>query len=251
MNPDGVCVGLSGVHLPYPKYKFPAELQSAPRLSLYATYFNSIEVNESFYKIPRRKTIERWSASVPDNFRFTFKLHQDFTHGKFLAYDAKLLSQFVEIISAVGEKNACILAQFPPSLKSDRIAQLENLITDLKSSMKVIDWRIAVEFRDAGWYNDDTFDLLRSQNVSLVVQDIPKSATPFITTSHDFVYVRFHGPTGTYRGSYSESFLQEYAQYVKAWTEEKKKVFVYFNNTAGSAFENAVTFGQLLKASEK
>lgn len=251
MNTDTVSLGLSGVVLPYPKYKFPPELQSTSRLTIYTTFFNSIEVNASFYKIPQRKTIERWAATVPENFRFTFKLHQEFTHCKFLDYDAEPLAGFIDVISAVGEKKGCILVQFPPSLKSDCILQLENLLHDLKNSMQNATWRLAVEFRDTSWYNDETFDLLKSQNAALVLHDIPKSAAPFIPTSDDFVYVRFHGPTGTYRGSYSDSLLEEYVQYINEWTGEKKKVYVYFNNTAGSAFENAVSLNQLMKASEK
>ncbi len=248
MKKGSLNVGLSGVVLPYPKYKFPEEAQKSSRLTLYAGFFNSIEVNDSFYKVPQRKTIERWASAVPDNFTFTFKLHQDITHQKFLEYDVAHIAAFVDTISSVGNKKASILVQFPPSLKASSIAQLESLIRDLKSCVNNT-WNIAVEFRDSGWYHEETFDLLKSHNASLVLQDIPKSASPFALTSDQFVYVRFHGPTGTYRGSYAETFLSEYVSYVQEWTVNGKDVFVYFNNTAGSAFENGQTFLRLLKQS--
>lgn len=248
MQGDSVCLGLSGVVLPYPKYKFPEEFHNASRLTIYSTFFNSIEVNASFYKVPQRKTIERWFDTVPANFHFTFKLHQDFTHKKFPEYDADELVKFVETISLVKEKSGCILVQFPPSLKSNNIGNLTKLLGDLRTAMQTVQWKISVEFRDSGWYNDDTFDLLQSQNCSLVLHDIPKSAAPFITTADEFVYVRFHGPTGNYRGSYSEAFLHEYCQYVEQWTNEGKQVYVYFNNTAGSAFENGQTFSKLIES---
>jgi uncharacterized protein YecE (DUF72 family) len=246
MNSKTLHLGLSGVVLPYPKYKFPQELQNVSRLTLYSSFFNSIEINESFYKIPQRKTIERWASSVPENFKFTFKLNQDFTHKNFFAYDPELLHKFIDTISAVGVKSGCILVQFPPGQKSTGIIQLEKLLNDVKSQFDNPDWNIAVEFRDPSWYNDDTFDLLREHNTSLVLHDISKSIAPFISTAEHFIYVRFHGPTGNYRGSYTEAFLQEYAEYIMEWLNEGKNVFVYFNNTAGNAFENGRTLQQLL-----
>lgn len=233
--------------LPYPKYQFPEEVQKSSRLTIYTTFFNSIEVNDSFYRIPRQKTIERWACSVPDNFRFTFKLHQDFTHAKVLSQEPGRTQEFVRTISSVGTKRGCILAQFPPSFNVSSIDYVENLLSELMSQFAGEVWKIAVEFRDPHWYNDETLDLLKTYNASLVIQDIPKSAAPFISTSDDFVYVRFHGPTGNYRGSYADSFLHEYAEHIRAWADDGKSVFVYFNNTAGSAFQNGQTLKRCLE----
>lgn len=77
----------------------------------------------------------------------------------------------------------------------------------------------------------------------MVIQDLPKSATPLELTADDLVYLRFHGPDGSYKGSYTDAFLYEYAQYIREWQQEGKTVYVYFNNTAGSALANL----QLLK----
>lgn len=248
MDDVGIKVGLSGIVLPYPKYQFPEEAQKFSRLTIYSTFFSSIEVNDSFYKVPQRKTIERWARSVPDHFRFTFKLHQDFTHAKMLSQEAGRTREFVQSISSVGAKRACILVQFPPGFKASSIYYVENLLAELIREIADGGWKMAVEFRDSGWYNEETFDLLKTYNASLALQDIPKSAAPFITTSDDFVYVRFHGPTGNYRGSYTDAFLQEYAEHVTMWADGGKSVFVYFNNTAGSAFQNGQSFTRMLRA---
>ncbi|HEY0744733.1 MAG TPA: DUF72 domain-containing protein [Chryseosolibacter sp.] len=251
MKIEVVKLGLSGIVLPYPKYQFPEEAQKSSRLTLYSTFFNSIEVNDSFYKIPQRKTIERWARSVPDNFMFTFKLHQDFTHAKMLSQRPGRTHEFVQTISLVGAKRGCILVQFPPSFKAGSRSYVENLLSELTTETAGNEWKIAIEFRDSAWYDEETLDLLKAFNASLVLQDIPKSAAPFISTSNDFVYVRFHGPTGNYRGSYNDSFLHEYAEHITAWAEDGKGLFVYFNNTAGSAFQNGQTLKRYLDLSEK
>ena len=84
----------------------------------------------------------------------------------------------------------------------------------------------------------DTYELLNIHRAGLVIHDIPKSTTPLIDYLSDFIYVRFHGPTGNYRDSYSEQFLAEYSFYIKEWLEDGKTVYTYFNNTMGEAFTN-------------
>jgi uncharacterized protein YecE (DUF72 family) len=105
---------------------------------------------------------------------------------------------------------------------------------------------MAVEFRHPSWYRDEVFELLNWYQAAMVLQDMPKSATPMEITADELVYLRFHGPSGNYKGSYSESFLSEYASYINEWQQEGKTVYVYFNNTAGAALENLQLLKQLL-----
>lgn len=233
--------GLSGVVLPLPRYQFPLEYQGTSRLTYYSTLFNTIEVNSSFYKIPMKRTVSRWCSTVNEPFKFTFKLFKEVTHIKNLNFDPVLLNQFFEAISPTGTKRGCLLVQFPPSLNSQNIYGLDNLLQSVKVADHENLWDLAVEFRHASWYNEDVYDLLESFNSSLVIQDIPKSRTPLINLPSDVVYVRFHGPTGNYGGSYTDDFLFEYAEYIKEWLREEKTVYVYFNNTRGNAFNNLVT----------
>lgn len=233
--------GLSGLNLPIPKFQFPPPFQDASRLTYYATFFNSIEINSSFYKIPQAATIRKWKNSVPDHFRFTFKLWKQITHCKGLHFEKSDVERYMQAIAATDEKRGCLLIQFPPSAGIEHESQLSNLLSTLKDIHPDLHWPLAVEFRNKSWYEDRIYTLVDSFNATVVIHDIPKSATPMIDLESDIIYVRFHGPTGNYRDSYTEEILEEHASYVKDWIVEGKRVYVYFNNTAGDAFENCRT----------
>jgi uncharacterized protein YecE (DUF72 family) len=237
--------GLSGLQLPVPKYNYPLEYQNYSRLSYYATFFNSIEINSSFYKIPQPSTVTKWCASVPENFKFTFKLYREITHAKNLNFNDADVYRFIETINAASIKSGCLLVQFPPGCKNENIRQLDKLLQTIALADEDRNWKVAVEFRDKGWYNEDVNEMLVHYNATLVIQDIPASATPGFLLP-DTVYVRFHGPTGNYRGSYTEDFLLEYAGYITEWLYEGKSVYVYFNNTMGDAFKNLTSLNEFV-----
>ena len=240
--------GTSGLVLPVPnKLAYPKEFQNKSRLCFYSSIFNSIEVNSSFYKIPQAKTMQRWANETTDNFRFTFKLFQDISHGKELQYDPELIQRFIDTINEVGDKKGCLLVQFPPKLAFDKMHDLGRLLIDLVSANSGL-WNITVEFRNKSWYNEHTYDLLNQYGIGMVIHDMPSSATPLIEQSTNFVYLRFHGPQGGYRGSYQDDFLSEYSYYIKDWMEEGKTVYVYFNNTMGDAMNNLLTLNNYVLA---
>ena len=238
--------GLSGLQLPVPKYSFPEPHQNSSRITYYATFFNSIEINSTFYKLPLARTISNWIASVPEDFRFTFKLWRDITHVKGLEFKEADVISFFNVISNANHKKGCVLIQFPPSLGKTHIMQLDVLLRCIAQNNINHEWKIAVEFRNKSWYGQEVYELLQNYNAGLVIQDIPKSITPMIEHLSDFIYVRFHGPTGNYRDSYSEQFLNEYATYIKEWLEEGKTVYTYFNNTMGDAFKNLQALNQFI-----
>ena len=239
--------GLSGLQIPIPKYLYPASFQNASRLTYYSSLFNSIEINSSFYKIPQVTTVTKWNESVSENFKFTFKLWKGITHSKELNFNKEDVAAFFKSINAVNNKKGCLLIQFPPSLTSQFRSELAKLLGYIKEIDPAEDWKLAVEFRNKSWYQEAIYDLLNFYKAAIVIQDIPKSATPFLNHTSDFIYIRFHGPTGNYRDSYSEEFLSEYATYIKEWIKNGKTVYVYFNNTMGSAFDNLKTLNSLLK----
>ncbi len=226
--------GTSGLLIEIPKRDFPAEHQHRSRLGYYALQENSIEINSSFYKLPQAKTIARWVTEVAAGFRFTFKLWKEISHQKGLLFKADDVRRFMEVIALPEENKGCLLVQFPPSLQVNALPQLKELLKVLND----FDWRVAVEFRHNSWYNDNVFELLNSYQMAMVIQDMPKSATPMELTVDDLVYLRFHGPSGNYKGSYSDGFLYEYATYIQEWQNEGKTVYCYFNNTAGDALNN-------------
>ncbi len=96
------------------------------------------------------------------------------------------------------------------------------------------------------WYEDEIYQLAEEHSCSIVLHDIPASATPLPEEVSKFVYLRFHGPNGGYRGSYPEDFLYEYAQYVKEWSTSGKSVYIYFNNTMGDAVHNLITLNKFI-----
>lgn len=245
--PQSYYAGLSGLALPIPKYQFPEPFQQTSRLTYYASMLNSIEINSSFYKLPVAGTITKWAACVPHEFTFTFKLWKQITHNKGLYFEKEDVVCFMNAISSAGDKRGCVLLQFPPSLGIESKSQLEYLVSSIIETDPERRWKFAVEFRHKSWYDDSIYQLLDSFNITVVIQDIPKSATPMLDMEADTIYVRFHGPTGNYRGSYEDDILTEYAEYVTNWIEDRKTVFVYFNNTMGDAFNNLQHLNTLIR----
>jgi uncharacterized protein YecE (DUF72 family) len=243
---DNFYAGISGLVLPIPKYLYPEEHRDSSRLTYYSSFFNSIEINSTFYKLPLPKTIGKWCTLVPDNFKFTVKLWKEITHNKDLEFKESEVELFFNAVSGAGYKKGCLLVQFPPSLGKNNILQLGELLRCIVQTDKKREWKIAVEFRNKSWYCEEVYDLLEIYNAAVVVQDIPKSSTPMINHTANFVYIRFHGPTGNYRESYTDSFLSEYATYIKEWLDDGKLVYTYFNNTMGDAFKNLQTLNQLV-----
>lgn len=238
--------GASGLVLPVRnKAGYPPEFQEKSRLCFYSSIFNSIEVNSSFYKIPQISTMRRWADDVTDNFRFTFKLFQDISHIKDLRYDPEHLQRFMDTINAVGDKKGCLLVQFPPKFGAEYIRALEALFIDLVLANGGL-WNLAVEFRNRSWYDESTYDLLNQYNIGMVLHDMPSSPAPLLEQATDFVYLRFHGPQGGYRGSYPDDFLSEYASYIRDWIADGKKVYAYFNNTMGDALNNLITLNSFV-----
>lgn len=240
--------GTSGLLLPVPnKLAYPPDFQDKSRLTYYASLNNSIEINSSFYKVPMAATVKNWAASVPDDFRFTFKMWKEITHNKFLLFDAQNVKRFMDAVLHVGLKKGCLLLQLPPKLTIENIGQLTALLIEIRESDSLCSWKVALEFRSKSWYTDECYELLNRFKASQVIHDRPPSGTFIEEPEGDFVYLRFHGINGNYRGSYSDDFLYEYAQYIKAWLAEGKEVYAYFNNTMGSAVQNLTTLKSYVK----
>jgi len=238
--------GLSGLVLPIPKYKFPPEHQDSSRLTYYATFFNSIEINSSFYKIPLPATIAKWTGLVPADFKFTFKLFRDITHNKGLEFKSEDIARFFKAIAPAANKNGCVLIQLPPGTGKECMLPLQALLNCVKANNPHGAWKIAVEFRNRSWYVPDVYNLLGDTRAAMVIQDIPRSAAPMLHQTGDFVYARFHGPTGNYRDTYPESFLYEYSGYIREWLDEGRQVYTYFNNTIGDAYNNQQTLARFV-----
>lgn len=237
-NKTNFYAGTSNVVVPVPnKQAYPEAFKDKSRLTYYSSLFNSVEINSTFYKVPLARTMERWVMETEEDFRFTFKLWQGITHTKGNPFLTEDVARFIEIINHVQNKKGALLIQFPPSV-SYSPTLLHRLLTEIKLIDPDNQWPVAVEFRHRSWYNDQIYEILEQHQAAMVWHDLPASAAPMQESSVDFIYLRFHGPEGGYRGSYTDDFLSEYATYITDWLAEGKTVYAYFNNTMGAAVQN-------------
>ncbi len=231
--------GTSGILLPFRNQAFyPENFQGQSRLQVYSQLNNSLEVNSIFYKMPLAKTVAKWAAEVPHDFRFTFKMPKQITHVPNLEFDAGLVRDFMSTIAKVGGKKGCILIQLPPSANIKLLKRLNYLLEEVSKNNEDAQWKVCVEFRHDSWYDAATYNMLDERNTGIVFHDKNKSGTNLEETQANFIYLRFHGPNGDYRESYDDSLLAEYSGYINDWLEAGKEVYVYFNNTIGNALEN-------------
>lgn len=241
--------GTSNIVLPVAnKAFFPKEYQAKTRLNYYASLLNSIEINSTFYKLPMLGTVEKWANDVPSAFRFTLKLSKSVTHAKELRYDDADVYRFMDAAEMVGKKKGCILVQFPAGISVAYFQKVRRLLDVMQSTGKLKGWHLAIEFRDKSWYHDKVYAMLEHYKAAVVLHDMPKSHTPIIDMEESFVYLRFHGEKGDYRGGYADDFLREYAMSILEWLDGKIPVFAYFNNTIGDAIHNALTLDKYVRA---
>lgn len=240
--------GTSNVVLPVPnKQAYPEAFKDKSRLTYYSSLFNSVEINSTFYKLPMPRTIERWVNETDDDFKFTFKLWQGITHTKGESFLNEDISRFIHTINHAQSKKGALLIQFPPSVSCNPIL-LHRLLTEIKWADPDTQWPLAVEFRHRSWYTNTINEMLEQHGAAMVWHDLPASAAPIPASDVSFIYLRFHGPEGGYRGSYTDSFLNEYASYITDWLDEGKTVYAYFNNTMGAAVQNLTTLNQLVNS---
>ncbi|HEY4335130.1 MAG TPA: DUF72 domain-containing protein [Puia sp.] len=237
---DNFYIGTSGLVLPVPnKQHFPEEFRSGTRLQYYASLFNSIEINSSFYKIPRPVTYAKWASEVPDGFRFTVKLWRGVTHQKGLEFAPGDVDRCLLAAKELGTKRGCLLVQLPPGVHADKAAQVERLLERIGNADVAGAWRVAVEFRHPGWYRPETAGLLERCKAGMVLHDLPASKWETPAGRTLFIYVRYHGVNGDYKGGYTQEHLLRDARRMKGWLQEGRELYVYFNNTIGDALLNA------------
>lgn len=223
---------------------YPRSLPSSEWLRYYAERFETVEVNNSFYRLPERSTFADWRKQVPASFTFAVKGSRYLTHMKRLNDPDEPIDRLFTRIAGLGRKYGPVLYQLPGTLKRD-LPRLDRFLRALPRSRKDRPLHV-VEFRDPSWYVRDTFDLLTERHVALCLHDKFGSevSAPFIGP---FVYVRFHGTSGRYHGSYSRRQLDRWARMLAAQSRDNRRVYAYFNNDPGAvATANATTLRDLL-----
>jgi uncharacterized protein YecE (DUF72 family) len=176
-NRTMLMAGTSGLVLPVPnKQAFPPEFRNRSRLAYYASLFNSLEVNSSFYRVPMPVTFAKWAGEVPPGFRFTVKLWQGITHITGLRFLPVDVNRFLYAADQLGSNKGCLLIQLPPGLKADRVDQLDRLLEKICVADPGRAWKLAVEFRNRGWYTTAVETVLERYHAAKVLQDMPASA---------------------------------------------------------------------------
>src|SRR3954471_1745019 len=176
---------------------YPENVRKKDWLAFYGTQFPTTEINGSFYRTPSLEAVRGWRDQTPNNFLFAWKASKFITHWKRLTEKCQNSIELMETrLKVLGPKVGPVLFQLPARFKADR----ERLASFLKMLSKR--YKYAFEFRDASWYDEKIFQVLRDRNVSLCLSDHIDAPAPWkVTASH--VYIRGHGPTGQYKDHYS------------------------------------------------
>lgn len=234
-------VGTSGWHYKHWLGDFyPAKIPAGKMFEWYARHFDTVELNNSFYRLPTHDAFLHWRALAPPGFTFAVKASRFITHMKKLKDPEISLENFLERVQLLHEKLGPVLFQLPPQWPVN-VERLESFLAALPQT-----YRFVFEFRDPSWNTPTVYRILRRHNVALCIHDWRANQSSQEVTA-DFAYIRMHGPEGTYQGGYSAQHLETLAARMDRWRSELAAVYVYFNNDQGGfAVRDAVFLRQLL-----
>jgi uncharacterized protein YecE (DUF72 family) len=234
-------IGTSGWHYRhwlgnfYPE-KFPAK----QFLSHYIRFFDTVELNGVFYRLPSPEAVREWYTATPKGFLFAYKGSRFITHMKKLKDPKEGLRKMMERAVHLREKLTAFLWQLPPFWEVD-YQRLKAFIAELPK-----EYPHSFEFRHRSWYRDNVLALLEKNRIGLCLYSMQGQDSPVHLTSK-LVYIRFHGAQDKYFGKYSDAQLRQWAKRMKSWENEGRRLFIYFNNDPhGHAPQNARTLRTFL-----
>jgi uncharacterized protein YecE (DUF72 family) len=218
---------------------YPAELRVHAWFRHYSSVFDTVEINNSFYRWPDASTFAKWREQAPPGFLYAVKASRFLTHMKKLKDPDEPVQRTFENVRPLGSRLGPVLYQLPPRFP----VNLERLETFLRTLPRRT--LQTIEFRDPSWYIEDVFALLRKYKVALCLHDMQGSATDRMVVG-PFIYVRFHFGTQKYGGRYEDRRLEEWASWLTGQTRDLR-VFAYFNNdTGGHAPRDAVRLRSMI-----
>ncbi|HJT20344.1 MAG TPA: DUF72 domain-containing protein [Nitrospira sp.] len=241
-SPCDIRIGTSGWHYKHwvgPFY--PDGLRADKMLSWYVDRFDTVEINNSFYRLPTEQTFTAWRRNTPPPFCFAVKASRYISHRKKLKDPEPALARFLPLVERLGPKLGPILFQLPPrwSCNLDRL----NAFLDVLPSSH----RYTFEFRDPSWHGPAVYRALRRRNAAFCIYELAGFESPYEVTA-DFAYIRLHGPEGKYGGDYSAVALGEWARRIDRWRSALQAVYVYFDNDqAAYAAKNAAELKRLVQ----
>lgn len=237
-----VRIGTSGWHYAHWRGPFyPKDLAAAKMLCWYVQHFDSVELNNTFYRLPTDDALRIWYEQTPADFRFALKASRYITHRKRLLEPENTVKNFLPQVEKLKEKLGPILFQLPPRWHANA-ERLERLLQLLPQQH-----RYTFEFRDPSWNHSQIHAILRRYNAAYCIAEIAGYQSPIELTA-DFTYVRLHGPgERAYQGSYSKAQLRRWAQLIEHWTSTLRDVFFYFDNDQfGFAAQNALQLRHMI-----
>jgi uncharacterized protein YecE (DUF72 family) len=205
---------------------YPAAVPQTRWFEHYAAAFDTVEINNSFYRLPERETFAAWAERAPRGFEFAVKASRFLTHMKKLKDPEEPIERLFSRMRALGSHLGPVLYQLPPGWKVD-VDRFRYFLEALPPNVRHV-----VEFRDPSWYDPAIRRLMEHHQIALCLHDMAGSATGREATG-PFVYVRFHGTSGRYGGAYSDARLRGWADWLNQRRDEGRDVYGYFNNDIG------------------
>lgn len=233
----GVRVGTAGWSLPKDaRRRFP---ENGSHLERYAHRLAAVEINATFYKVPRVSTYERWAASVPQSFRFSVKLPRAITHEARLEDSAGLLRNFLDGLRPLGDRLGPLLVQLPPSVVFDRRVAG----SFFRNVRRRFDGPVACEPRHSSWLDPEAEKLLAEQRVARVAADPPRLPEGAEPGGWDgLVYYRLHGSPRRFHSSYPPACIEQTARELRSAAADGTETWCIFDNTAsGAGTKNALS----------
>ena len=204
---------------------YPQGLRQREELRYYAERFRTVELNNSFYRLPAPESFDRWREAVPDDFRYAVKASRYITHVLRLRDSAESVALFLERAERLGPKLGPILFQLPPTYGAD-VLVLRRFLDQLPAGHRWV-----VEFRHPSWHTAEVYDTLADHDAALCIP-VGGRVRPDLVTTTGFVYIRMHAGDGP-GGGFTPEQLQWWAGRLRALGKAGRDRFVYFNNDAG------------------
>ena len=235
-------IGTSGWTYPHWQILFyPEDWPKSRWLEYYVQHFDTVELNATFYRLPKPKTFQNWHSRTPSGFLWALKANKYITHTKRLNEPEEPLERFYSAASGLKQKAGPILFQLPPNLVFEE-KTFQRFCRSLKPS-----YRHTLEVRHPSWLGDRVYAILAQHNIAFCIADTAGRYPYDEVLTADFVYVRLHGSKKLYASDYSEEELQVWAGKIKAWG---KDTYLYFDNDfSGYAVKNARRLKQILNIS--
>ena len=231
-----VHIGCSGwIYRHWRELFYPAKLPQRLWFAHYSDTFGTVELNTSFYHLPKAETFTRWRDQAPPGFRYSVKAPRFITHMKKLKDCSEPVEEFLSRARNLGESIGPILYQLPPRWAFNR-GRLEEFIALLPADLSHV-----FEFREKSWLSEEVLALLDRHGMAFCAHDMPGLATPR-WASGPIAYVRFHGGTGKYVGRYRDESLLAWTDWIVDQAGSGRDVWCYFNNDIhGHAIHDALT----------